>query len=320
MSVLSPDKLVEAYALVGSANRRSLEALAIVLTQFRACGIDCLLLKGADILPRLYGVWGLRPMVDADLLVRERDLPAIDRIVRKLGYLPQIDGNPAYRAPDHSLLLDLTTEIWYTEDTESLWKRAVQRDLEGLPVKGMGSEDLLIFLTAYAVLYRGCFSPAFPKDLALLVRKEPLDWEFVLEEACRRNLKIPLYYGLSYAAGHEPIALPPEVMRRLAPAGPAENALAFTLRKLVLNRPVNNLGHFLLFVTRPAHKKWGWLQRYLFPSTAFLQYRYGEHGTRNPHRTRLLRACALLSRTLILSVTILARLLTSAPLAGPARP
>ena len=73
MSVSIPDELVEAYAQVGSANRRSLEALTVVLIQFRARGIACILLKGADLLSRLYGVWGLRPMVDADLLVRTQE-------------------------------------------------------------------------------------------------------------------------------------------------------------------------------------------------------------------------------------------------------
>ena len=145
MNVSTADRLIESYALIGAANKRSLEQLRLVLTEFQAHGIMCVLLKGADIVQRLYGVWGLRPMVDVDLLVREHDLPAIDRIVTGLGYLPQIDGNPAYRSAEGTLALDLITEIWYTDDTEDIWRRAVQRDLAGIPVKGMGALEIIRF-------------------------------------------------------------------------------------------------------------------------------------------------------------------------------
>ncbi|HKW86067.1 MAG TPA: nucleotidyltransferase family protein, partial [Nitrospiraceae bacterium] len=168
MSAYAPAELIEAYSQVSTANQRSFEKLAVILSQFHVHGIDLLLLKGADILPRLYGVWGMRPMVDADLLVREHDVAAIDEIVRDLGFIAQIDGNPAYRDPENTLTLDLITEVWYSHDMEGIWQRAVQRNLEGVPVKGMGAEDLLIFLTAYTVLHRGCFSPTFSTDLALL--------------------------------------------------------------------------------------------------------------------------------------------------------
>lgn len=320
MSVSSPDKLVDAYAQVGSANRRSLEALAIVLAQFRAHGIACILLKGADLLSRLYGVWGLRPMTDVDLLVRERDLPAIDRALRDLGYVPQIDGNPAYHNPDSALALDLVTEIWYTDDQEGIWQRAVPRNLGhlgDLPVLGMGADDLLIFLTAYTVLHRGHFSPAFPQDLALLTKKEPLNWEFILAEADRRHLKIPLFHGLAYAVGHGAAAIPPEALARLAPAGAWEKLLAFLLQRLVREQPVADLGHFLLLITRHQGEKCRWLRRAFYPSTEFLKYRYGERGETRPLRTRLRRAVCLAAQAFRLSAHIAYLLITRRPPATP---
>jgi hypothetical protein len=310
MSVSIPDKLVEAYSQVGSANRRSLEALAVVLTQFRAYGIACILLKGADILPRLYGVWGLRPMIDADLLVRDRDLPAIDRIVRDLGYVPQIDGNPAYHNPASALTLDILTEIWYTDDQEGIWQRAAHRCLGDLPVLGMGAEDLLIFLTAYVVLHRGHFSPTFPQDLALLIRKESLNWDFILEEAGRRNLTTPLYYGLTAAFLREPLSLPSHVLASLAPSCIAGKILDSMLRKLVTDKPLPDIGHFLLLMTRPGGQKLRWLWRYVFPSRNFLRYRYGERGAVQPILTRLLRAGRLMIQASLLAARIVVRLIT----------
>jgi hypothetical protein len=248
-------------------------------------------------------------MADVDLLVRQRDLPTIDRVLQELGYLPQIDGNPAYRHPDNGLALDLLTEIWYADDTEGIWRRAIPHDLGGLPVLGMGAEDLLVFLTAYVVVYRGHFSPSFSQDLGLLIRKEPPNWEFVLGEADRRHLRIPLFHGLSYATARG-AAVPPEVLARLAPVDTGEKLLAFLLRRLVRERPLEDLGHFLLLITRPRRKKFRWLRQAFSPSMEFMKYRYGSRGQTHPWWTRIARAFYLVARAQSLSAKILCRLVT----------
>jgi|GEM_PF-1425509 len=309
------DHLIAAYTQVGSVNRRAVESLTVVLAQLRANGIACLLLKGADLLSRLYGVWGLRPMVDADLLVHAHDLPAIDAILTELGYQSQIDGNPAYYHADDSLMLDLVTEIWYTDDQDGIWQRAVPRNLGNLghlgdlPVLRMGSDDLLIYLTAYTVLHRGHVSPTFSQDIALLTKKEPLNWDVILAEASRCNLTIPLFHGLSYAIGQRAMAVPPDVLVRLAPTDAGERLLAFVLRRLVGEHPIADIGHVLLLLTRPRGKKWRWLLKTVCPSPAFLQYRYGSDGQNRPARTRLLRLADLFSQAVRLAGRILARLI-----------
>jgi hypothetical protein len=329
VSAGSSDALIEVYAQVSRANRRSFRALAVVLSDFAAHGIDVLVLKGADVLPRLYGVWGARSLTDVDLLVRDADLPAIDRIVRARGYEPLIDGNPAYRHPDGSLVLDLVTTVWYAEDAADVWRRAVRRDLGGVGIRAMGAEDLLIYLTAYSVLHRGHFVPAFASDVALLVRKEPLDWDFVVEESARWHLKIPLYHGLSHAADHEPVAIPDHVWRRLAPASAVERALQRLLRALVTDEPLDGLGHFLLLVSLPGPKRWRRLRQAVWPSAAFLGWRYGQAGTDTAWRTRLIRVVQLLAKGMILAGAIGQRLIRhratcrreslSAPRAGAER-
>src|SRR5438552_11825023 len=95
------------YSRISSGNRIKFEKLGAVLSQMQKERIDFMLLKGADLILRLYGVLGLRAMVDVDLLVHEEDLPAIDHLLTQLGYRPQIDGNPAYVDPDNLLALDI---------------------------------------------------------------------------------------------------------------------------------------------------------------------------------------------------------------------
>src|SRR5262249_12779073 len=155
---------------------------------------------------------------------------------------------PAYREPNGMLLLDMVTSIWYADDTEDVWRRAVRRRLAGVAVLTMSGEDLLVYLTAYSVLHRGHLVPSFAADVGLLARKEPLSWPFLVDQRHRRHLKIPLYHGLRYAARREAIPIPDHVWRDLAPIGASEKTLHRLLRALVTEEPLSDLGHLLLLV------------------------------------------------------------------------
>jgi len=305
----SLDKMVAHYARVGSANRTAFQELKVVLARFHEQGIECLLLKGADLIPRLYGVLGARPLADVDLLVHAADLPAIDRVLKTLGYRPHIDGNPAYVDPEHKLDLDVVTDIWYMDDPAIIWQRAVQREFQGSPVQAMDSNDLLLYLTAYVVVYRGRLSPFFAQDLALLIEKERIEWPFVLTEACRYHLKIPLYHGLTYTIRGKQAKVPPEVMGRLAPSGIRERLLCWILQKLVTETGIQGVGFFLLLITQPGVKRLRWLKHSIFPSRTFLSYRYGDRASTHPILLRIGRPFSLAWQGLLLSGRILTALL-----------
>ena len=175
MKIAEIERYLVDYSSISSGNKIRFEKLRAVLSPMQKAGIDCILLKGADLIPRLYGVLGVRPLGDADLLVHEADLPALDQVLTRLGYRPQIDGNPAYVDPDNILALDIITSVWYVDDEALLWQRSVPRGLQDVQVKGLGASDLLIYLTAYNVIHRGCLSASFARDIAFLVEKEDID-------------------------------------------------------------------------------------------------------------------------------------------------
>ena len=307
----SVEKQIEAYANVASANRAIFTKLRILLSQFRKHGINSILLKGSDILPRLYGVMGLRAMADVDLLVHEEDLPAIDHLLTHLGYRPLIDGNPAYVDPGNTLALDIITKVWYVDNQKEIWERAVERDFEGIPVKSLSTNDLLVYLTAYNVVHRGYLSVSFAQDIALLVEKEDMDWAFVADEASRCHLKIPMYHGLSFVlTRYAGVPVPDHVLRSLVPATVSERLWYWFFHKLVTDKPVAELGHLLLFLTQPGLKKWCWLRDAFFPSPAFLTYRYGDRWNAHPLLTRLGRPFSLLFQAVILFNRIVRLLIT----------
>lgn len=305
------DDLADAYTRVSAQNHEALVRFVEIGTMLQRQGIDFLLLKGADLLTRLYGAIGLRPMTDVDLLLHESDLPRAEAILLASGFSREIDGNPAYRLPDGSLLLDIGTTIWYLDQSgiEGIWARTVQRMIHTLPVRCMNRNDLLLYLAAYAVLYRGCCSPTFAKDLALLAKQESIDWPSVADEALRWNLKIPLYHGLSAATTYESLSIPAPILNGLAPSRIREKALLRILRTFVTDQPIPHIGHALLWLTRPRGQTWRWVKGYLWPSERFLLYRYGEAQAGSPWRTRLFRLKELMGELLLLTARMLSRLL-----------
>ena len=299
------------YSRIRSGNKIKFEKLRAVLSQMQKAGIDCLLLKGADLIPRLYGVLSVRPLGDADLLVHESDLPAIDHLLTQWGYRPQIDGNPAYVDPDNILALDIITKLWYVDDQNVIWQRAEQGNFEGIPIKGLGANDLLVYLTAYNVVHRGYLSASFARDIAFLVEKEHMDWDFVVDEASRSHLKIPIYHGLSFVlTRYSGVPIPDHVLRSLAPSTVSERLWYWFFQKLVTDKPVAGLGHLLLLITQPGLKKWRWLRDAFFPSPAFLTYRYGDRGNTHPLMTRLCRPFFLMFRAVKLFTRIVRLLIT----------
>ncbi len=286
------DDLADAYTQVSLINKRLLDEYELAGLAFQRQGIECILLKGADLLSRLYGVRGTRPLSDVDLLVHAQDLPAIHRLLIEIGFAQQIDGNPAYCSSHCTLSLDLVSDLWYLDEEglAALWARARTRPLGQLTVKQLGSNDLLLYLTAYAVVHRGHLSPSFFTDLRLLIEKEPLHWPTLVEEANRRHLKIPLYHGLRQLAWlTSSIGIPATVIRQLAPSTMAEHILEFLFRRLVTTQPLPELGHFLLWITQPPGRRLAWLRRTLFPSSLFLAYRYGDESVKRPWQTKITR-------------------------------
>lgn len=74
------------YLRSGFRHARFAAVLAPVLSAFRTAGIDVVLLKGSHLAPLVYEKPAERPMMDVDLLIRERDIDAAVRILGACGF------------------------------------------------------------------------------------------------------------------------------------------------------------------------------------------------------------------------------------------
>ncbi len=312
------DDLLEAYTQVSIRNRAILEEFTLIAQRFHEQGIAFIVLKGADVLSRLYGVRGARPLSDVDLLVHESDLPTIDRELRNLGFAQQIDGNPAYASAEGTLSLDLITTLWYLDQQElaSVWKRARRRPVDATTISCLDTADLLIYTAAYNVIHRGHLSASFVHDMKLLIEKEAPDWPVIVARTRQAKLHVPLFHGLSHVVKIFPaLPIPDSVLAMLGPTKRHERMLAWLLRKLVTTESLPEVGHLLLFLTQPDSNKMVWLKRRLFPSATFLSYRYGPARQILSWKTRLSH-CYHLSTAAFDLIRRVLRRLTTTPVRG----
>lgn len=306
------DDLADAYCRVSNGNAAALDQCQALAALFEQARIPFVVLKGLAVLLQLYGIRGTRPLSDVDLLVHEADLGTIDRILTEAGYARQIDGNPCYASPGNGLAFDLVTTLWYLDEQglAELWANARPHVLHARTLLLPAADDLLIHLTAYAVIHRGALTPAWEQDLRLLLRREAIDWAAVTRKARHYSLSVPLLYGLTYLRHRMPtLPIPESALHALTPAGFSQRSLYWLLQRLVTAHPIPELGHVLIWLTRPAGSRWSSLYRMFFPPESFLGYRYGTTAARRPVLTRCRRTIDLAGAALLLAVRIVRRLI-----------
>ncbi len=272
------EAFVETYAAVSAANRRTLGKLEELLVKLEERGVEVILLKGADLSTRVYGALGLRCVGDADLLAREKDLPALDEAARAAGLRPRIDGNPAYIDSEDKFVADVALDVWYMPDTTPLWERSRVSPFLGARARRLDPTDALLYSCAWSCLHRGYFTPQFAEDVERLVASEPVDWDRLLADARAYGLRMPLRRALIHARDKRKLAALTPVLARLSPSGLGERAASALLDRLVLEKRLVGLGHLLVALTRPRGARLKALARGALPGRRFLSYRYGERS------------------------------------------
>jgi len=138
--------------------QRELERL---IPLFRENSLDVVLFKGHDMIHTYYRDMGVRATTDADILIRERDLPRIARVLKEEGYLPN-QGNPRSRWEKGAFRMDLHFDL-LDEDriharkyisripADQIFARACTRSIGGIPYLSPDPYHSLIITAVHAL-------------------------------------------------------------------------------------------------------------------------------------------------------------------------
>jgi len=191
-----------------------------------AAAIPSLALKGAYLANFTYAEPGLRPMRDVDLLVSKTHAIRAFDLLKANGYRPSYEGLPDAYLEGNKIHLPplvrpngIPVELHHrltsphpngeTAEYESaLWARSVSKPLGNTAIGFPCAEDLLLHLCYHATEgHQFSIGPLALLDLALLIQRDPLDWNKILQMAVkgwRPYLLAPLYLAKLHLGANIP--------------------------------------------------------------------------------------------------------------------
>jgi Uncharacterised nucleotidyltransferase len=211
--------------------RRHAEELVRVLAILADRGIHAVPYKGPALAQRLYGDLSLRPFGDLDVLILHRDVPKAQGLIRRLGYefARQIDadnfaehlrvnrefqfvGSDGTRLELHWRFASLLVRV--KRDPERFLQRLEMIWLAGVQVSSLPLEDYFLILSLHATKHEWKQLKLIC-DLAEILGRPDLDWNYVLREAHSLGLKRMLAVGALLAKDSLDAALPAELAQGL---------------------------------------------------------------------------------------------------------
>jgi len=242
------------YDTTRENNGKRFAALARLLAKLRERGMEAVLLKGAALVTGYYRDYGLRPMLDADILVPTRrareaaamlmelgwsssltplkgfgDLDALSRLgwkpeERKLSeysdeYFTVRHGHDLVNPDEFTIDLHWHALHGYNPpDADEPFRQGARRiTLEGEPVLVLGPEDLLLQVCEHGMRWDPTPPVRWVADAAAILRKEGdrLDWGRFTEAARRHGVVLQVREALRYLRTILPDAVPESVQTEL---------------------------------------------------------------------------------------------------------
>ena len=180
----------------------------VELTKIARCferrGIEFLAHKGPALAQLLYGNPAMRQFGDLDIIVRPRDFVRAKNALMESGYDPGLRLSPrqeksflrsgyecSFGLNSERNLLELQWQIvprFYSIgfDIDALFSRSVQIDLDGVPLRTMRHEDLLLVLCVHAAKHEWA-QLGMLRDISTLANFN-LDWNWIVAEARRLGM------------------------------------------------------------------------------------------------------------------------------------
>lgn len=290
------ERLRAAYVEAAVRNALLFRETAQIAAALRAAGIPVMLLKGLHLARFVYPEPALRTMADADLMVPRDQLARAEQVLLERGYgpVPRPEIEPFCAWSNHLAKLEKAgaadVELhWTIErptspfriDLAGLWARSREAGLEGVPVRVLGAEDLLLHLALH-VSYHHRFDRSALKGLAdvqAVVRtyagRGELDWDTVADRANAWGASGFVYTTLRLAERILAVPIPPPVLRSLRHEAQDEAMSALAERYILepavaLPRPYIELAR-----SRRPGERWRMILEHVFLPREKMERLYG---------------------------------------------
>jgi hypothetical protein len=226
-----------------------------VMELLRAGGVQAMPYKGPVLAVDAYGDVALREFEDLDIIVRQRDMAAVDGVMKGLGYRPNhvwdfgggssssvVPGEYDYRDEARGMIVEFHTEFTLRHfparpDLDAMARRLVPVAISGHEIRTFAPEDMVLLLCVHGS--KDFWERiSWVADIAEFVRAHArIDWGVVMNRA--EELRVGRMLNLGLALANQLLGAPlPREMATRVERDPVAGAMASDIvRRHLMREP-----------------------------------------------------------------------------------
>jgi len=207
------ERLKGVYRYYLYKNELLMHRIATILAAFEDAGIQTMVLKGAALIQLYYKESGLRPMLDADVLVHAHQAEQAMELLTNLRWNPVRYRQPQMRIPilhstpfedDGGRQLDLHWHLFWecfnANDDDDYWKNAMPIKIGGVQTLALNATDQLLHTCWHGARWNEVPPIRWIADaMAILgASAAEIEWPRLLKKAQRHHIIMPVKDALGY--------------------------------------------------------------------------------------------------------------------------
>ncbi len=207
------DRLKGVYRYYLYKNEILMHRIGNLLAAFEDAGINTMVLKGAALIPLYYRESGLRPMLDADVLVHARQAEQAMELLARLRWKPVRCTRPQMDIPifhstpfedDGGRQLDLHWHLFWecfnAKEVDEYWEKAVAITVGRVQTLALSPTDQLLHTCWHGARWNEVPPIRWVADaMAILgAAAAQIEWASLLKKAQRHRITLPVKDSLEY--------------------------------------------------------------------------------------------------------------------------
>jgi hypothetical protein len=225
------DRLKGVYRYYLYKNEILMHRIGGLLAGFEEAGIETMILKGAALIQLYYKESGLRPMLDADVLVHAQQAEQAMEVLAKSQWKPFRYMQPLMRIPIvHSTPFEdrggrqmdlhwhLFWECFNASDDDEYWKNALPIRIGGAQTLALSHTDQLLHTCWHGARWNEVPPIRWVADaMAILgTAAAEIQWPSLLQKAQRHRIVLPVKDSLEYLKNKFDAPVPDNVLKSLS--------------------------------------------------------------------------------------------------------
>ena len=203
--------------------------IGTLLAAFEEAQIQTMVLKGAALIQLYYKESGLRPMLDADVLVHAHQAEQAMELLTKLRWKPVRYARPQVRIPilhstpfedEGGRQLDLHWHLFWecfnANDDDDYWENAIPIKIGGVQTLALNATDQLLHTCWHGARWNEVPPIRWIADAMAIMGAEEIDWVRLVTKAQRHRIIMPVKDSLEYLKKTFDARVPDDVIKSLS--------------------------------------------------------------------------------------------------------